>query len=84
MAQRTLIVGLGITGLSCIRHLAGRDELTVLDTRERPPGLAQARALQQYPFFEGKELKDQTCVYVCRDSACSPPLTALHDVEAVL
>ena len=45
---------------------------------------AQARALQQYPFFEGKELKDQTCVYVCRDSACSPPLTALHDVEAVL
>ena len=44
MTQRTLIVGLGVTGLSCVKHLAGRDELTVLDTRERPPGLAEARA----------------------------------------
>ena len=44
MTQRSLIVGLGVTGLSCIKHLAGRDELTVLDTREQPPGLAQARA----------------------------------------
>ena len=44
MTQRTLIVGLGVTGVSCVRHLAGRDELTVLDTREQPPGLAEARA----------------------------------------
>ena len=44
MTQRTLIVGLGVTGLSCVRHLAGRDELTVLDTRAQPPALAEARA----------------------------------------
>ena len=44
MTQRTLIVGLGVTGLSCVKHLAGRDELTVLDTREQPPGLAEAQA----------------------------------------
>ena len=44
MTQRTLVVGLGVTGVSCVKHLAGRDELTVLDTRERPPGLAEARA----------------------------------------
>ena len=45
MTQRTLIIGLGVTGLSCVKHLAGRDELTVLDTRAQPPGLAEARAL---------------------------------------
>ena len=30
--------------MSCLRHLAGRDELIVVDTRERPPALAEARA----------------------------------------
>ena len=50
MTQRTLIVGLGVTGASCIRHLAGRDELTVLDTREQPPGLAEART--QHPGID--------------------------------
>lgn len=44
MTQRTLIVGLGVTGLSCLRHLADSDDLTVADTRQRPPGLAQALA----------------------------------------
>ncbi len=50
MTQRTLIVGLGVTGLSCIRHLSERDQLTVLDTREQPPGLAEARA--QHPGID--------------------------------
>ena len=44
MTQRTLIVGLGVTGLSCLRHLADSDDLIVADTRPRPPGLRQARA----------------------------------------
>ena len=50
MAQRTLIVGLGVTGLSCLRHLAGSDDLVVLDTRDNPPGLGQAKAL--YPDLD--------------------------------
>ena len=44
MTQRTLIVGLGVTGLSCLRHLAGTDELTLWDTRSNPPGLQEAAA----------------------------------------
>lgn len=43
---RTLIVGLGITGLSCVRYLvrSGQAEgLTVVDTREQPPGLGTLR-----------------------------------------
>ena len=42
--MRTAVVGLGVTGMSCLRHLDGRDELVVVDTRENPPGLAEARA----------------------------------------
>ena len=35
-----VVLGLGITGLSCARYLAGHGrEVLVLDSRERPPGL---------------------------------------------
>jgi UDP-N-acetylmuramoylalanine--D-glutamate ligase len=37
---KTLIVGLGKTGLSCARHLSARGlRVAVTDSRERPPGL---------------------------------------------
>lgn len=37
---KTLVVGLGKTGLSCARYLAGKGyQVAVTDTRERPPGL---------------------------------------------
>ncbi|MDE2090574.1 MAG: UDP-N-acetylmuramoyl-L-alanine--D-glutamate ligase [Gammaproteobacteria bacterium] len=39
---RTLIVGLGKTGLSCARFLAGHGvEVAVTDSREQPPGLTE-------------------------------------------
>lgn len=41
---KTLIVGLGKTGLSCARFLAGHGmEVAVTDSRERPPGLKELR-----------------------------------------
>ena len=41
-APRTLIVGLGQTGLSCARHLVKRGvPVAVTDSRARPPGLEQ-------------------------------------------
>ncbi len=41
---RTLIVGLGKTGLSCARFLAGLGlPIAVTDSREQPPGLAALR-----------------------------------------
>jgi len=41
-AARTLIVGLGATGLSCARFLARHGvEVAVTDTREQPPALAE-------------------------------------------
>ncbi len=40
---RTVIIGAGVTGVSCARHLAGTDDVLVLDTRASAPG-AQALA----------------------------------------
>lgn len=40
------VVGLGATGLSCVRFLANKDiEFYVVDSRDNPPGLEKARAL---------------------------------------
>ncbi len=43
--MRTAIIGMGVTGLSCLRYLAGEDDLVVLDTRDAPPNRDAARAL---------------------------------------
>ncbi len=52
---RTLILGLGETGLSCARFLARRGvPLAVADTRERPPALARLQEeLPDVPVFLG-------------------------------
>ncbi|HEV2332654.1 MAG TPA: UDP-N-acetylmuramoyl-L-alanine--D-glutamate ligase, partial [Gammaproteobacteria bacterium] len=43
---KTLVVGLGKTGLSCARFLASHgEEVAVTDSREHPPGLKELRAL---------------------------------------
>ncbi|MEJ2686796.1 MAG: UDP-N-acetylmuramoyl-L-alanine--D-glutamate ligase [Gammaproteobacteria bacterium] len=40
-ARKRLVVGLGKTGLSCARYLAGQGlQVAVTDTRAKPPGLA--------------------------------------------
>jgi len=42
--KKTLIVGLGKTGISCARYLAGHDgEFAVTDSRKEPPGLEYLR-----------------------------------------
>jgi len=43
-ANRTLVVGLGETGLSVARYLAGQGAaVAIVDSRENPPGLARLR-----------------------------------------
>ncbi len=48
--RRTAIIGLGITGFSCVKYLHGREQLMVLDTRSAPPMLAELT--QDYPDVE--------------------------------
>lgn len=39
-----LVIGLGVTGQSCLRYLRGQDEpVRALDTRAQPPGLGETR-----------------------------------------
>ncbi|MBT8136914.1 MAG: UDP-N-acetylmuramoyl-L-alanine--D-glutamate ligase, partial [Gammaproteobacteria bacterium] len=45
--RTSIVVGLGKTGVSCARYLAGLgDRVIVTDTRERPPGLSDLRRLR--------------------------------------
>ena len=50
-AGHVLVVGLGETGLSCIRHLAGiRGRMIAVDSRERPPHRAAVES--EFPGVE--------------------------------
>ena len=49
-AKRALVVGLGLTGLSCARHLARRGyAVSVADSRAKPPQLDALR--QEFPHM---------------------------------
>ena len=48
--RATIVFGLGATGYSCIRHLAGRERLLAFDTRPEPPCLEAVR--RDYPEVE--------------------------------
>lgn len=49
-AERSIIVGLGVTGYSCLAHLHGRTPLLVVDTRAEPPFLEAAQ--RDFPDVE--------------------------------
>ncbi len=55
--QRTLIIGLGATGYSCLKSLHGRVPVAVCDTRVNPPYLDAART-----EFAGTELLEPAAV----------------------
>ena len=51
MSERTTIVlGLGASGYSCVRHLAARERVLAFDTRAQPPYLAATR--RNFPNVE--------------------------------
>jgi len=73
--QRSLIVGLGKTGLSCARFLSARNvPLLVVDSREAPPELARLRAeLPQVEVQPGEF--DETVFKTCHEIVLSPGLS---------
>lgn len=54
-AKRALVVGLGITGLSCVRYLAAQGyDVNVVDTRAQPPQLNEfKREFPRVPVHTG-------------------------------
>ena len=60
----TLIVGLGKTGLSCVRHFRrqGRQSIAVLDSRSKPPELARLQQRHSdVPVYLGDMDTDLLC-----------------------
>ena len=53
--ERALVVGLGLTGLSCVRYLVGRGyDVTAVDTRAQPPKLGEMkREFPRVPVHTG-------------------------------
>lgn len=53
--RSTVVVGLGATGLSCLRFMHGRGtELWATDSREQPPGRQEAASLVDRPLALGE------------------------------
>ena len=57
--RHTLIVGLGVTGLSCLRFLYGKEQLTLVDTRAEPNNLAEAQNSFPETSFVCGEITDE-------------------------
>ncbi|NNM02806.1 MAG: thioredoxin domain-containing protein [Nitrosopumilus sp.] len=45
---------------------------------------SQLDNLSKYPFFSGKSFEDKTCVFVCKDFACSLPLHTIEEIKSNL
>lgn len=67
-----VVVGLGKTGLSCVRFLKGRGyPVAVNDTRDNPPGLAELRA--EFPDVQVSLGKlDESLLLSAREIVASP------------
>lgn len=54
-SEHRVVVGLGVTGLSCARHLYRKGvRFSVVDTREQPPGLQELqREMPEVPVYTG-------------------------------
>ena len=55
-SRNRVVVGLGVTGLSCARHLyAAGKPFSVIDSRAEPPGLAELQSeMPDVPVFCGE------------------------------
>ncbi len=62
MAFDTIILGAGITGRACARHLAGRERILLMDTRDPPPSAdAVAAEFPGLPVAWGEPDVDLLC-----------------------
>lgn len=80
--SKVLVVGLGVTGLSCVHYLVGRGlDVVVTDSREIPPGLNELRkdfpAVPVYPGrFVPELFEDAEQIVVSPGVALEEPLIA--------
>ena len=76
--RKVLVLGLGDTGLSCIRWLAARGaRLLAADSRAAPPGLAQVRA--RYPQVDVRSAGFDEALLEGVDTVVASPGLALRE-----
>lgn len=53
--KKTIIIGLGKTGLSCVRYLTSKNkDVVIIDTRKNPPGLEELHVeFSDVPYYLG-------------------------------
>lgn len=70
-----VILGLGVTGLSCLRYLHAQGEVvTIIDSREKPPLLSECQnAFPDVPIFLGALAED--IILSAREIIVSPGLS---------
>lgn len=56
IVARAVILGLGVTGASCVRHFVGRSAVVVLDTRDQPPHMDLMRDFPQAEYRFGQSV----------------------------
>jgi len=79
-----VIVGLGVTGVSCARYLASRDEsFVVMDSRQHPPGLAEIENIDKLEALVLGRF-DQHILLSAKEVWLSPGIPLTHPAIAVL
>ena len=73
--RATIVLGLGATGRSCVRHLAGRERVLAFDTRPAPPHLDALR--RECPAVEVLAAADWPAALDIADRVVASPGIAL-------
>ena len=61
--NKRVVIGLGMTGLSCARYLANKQlPFSVVDSREQPPGLAEFKRAYPDVLVSTGEISDQSLI----------------------
>jgi len=81
-----LIIGLGITGLSCLRYFQRQGmPVAIMDTRANPPGLAELKAnFPNVPLYLGgldKNIISQAQEIIASPGIALPEFSPIGDIE---
>ncbi len=75
--HQSLVVGLGKTGLSCVRHLLAQGcDVRVVDSREQPPGLEELQKNYPQVGFQGGSFNQEH--FVSADEIILSPGVAIN------
>lgn len=80
MQANYVIVGLGLTGVSCVKYLLSQNQgIAVVDSRENPPGLKEFKKnFPHVPLYLGSF--DHPIIFQAKELVISPGIPLTHPV----